>query len=225
MAWCRRVQHKQQWRVAVLALWLHGLLAAYTAQGSPCPQQATVPSFCQPVPKVCVDQNVFVLYGIQHNPRHELFSQLPDIRPGNISVDYFGYGGLWGTSFPHPPQLVRPATGGEETQELRHPQFSRCTSPMVLYVDHLYKLGHFFASTVAVIHMMQESRLLDNRWAVLFHFFVFCSNAASMQSDALAKQHMAMMGVTATSQRHSVSRCRHTSTCCIAILTPAIQHF
>eukprot|EP00775_Hariotina_reticulata_P008998 gene8998-9171_t len=155
----------------MLALWLHGLLAAYRAQGSPCPQQATVPSFCQAVPKVCVDQNVFVLYGNQHNPRHELFSQLPAVRPDNISIDYFGYGDLWGTSFAHPPQLVRPATGGEETQELRHPQFSRCTTPMVLYVDHLYMYGRFFASTVAVIHMMQQSQMLDRRLTIVLDTF------------------------------------------------------
>lgn len=150
-----------RWQV-VVSVWLHWLL--FTHAGL-CPDTAfnRVPPACQRLIKVCVDQNIYVLYDNQFNPRHELFQRLPRLKLDNISADYYGYSDIWGTRFPHPEPLLRPATGGEETRELAHPQFSRCTIPLIIYASRLYMYGHFFSNTVASIHVMQQTGLLDRR--------------------------------------------------------------
>lgn len=152
------------WQV-VVSIWLQWLLLA--AHAGLCPDTAfisKIPGTCQSLTKVCLDQNVYVLYDNQHNPRHELFREIPQLKLDNISIDYYGYSDVWGTRFPHPGPVLRPATGGEETRELAHPQFSRCSVPLVIYAGKLYMYGHFFTNTVAAIHVMQQSGLLDRRW-------------------------------------------------------------
>lgn len=152
-----------RWQV-VVSIWLQWLLLA--ANAGLCPDTAFIPklpSVCQSLTKVCLDQNVYVLYENQHNPRHELFRHIPRLKLVNISADYYGYGDVWGTHFSHPEPLLRPATGGEETRELAHPQFTRCTVPLVIYTSRLYMYGHFFTNTVASIHVMQQGGLLDKR--------------------------------------------------------------
>lgn len=130
-----------------------------------------IPSQCQKFSKVCLDQNVYVLYENQANPRHELFSKVPQLQLHNITIDYYGFEDVWGTHFEHPPPLVRPATGGEETRELAHPQFLRCSIPLVVYASHLYMYGNFFAHTVTAIHMMQQAGVLDKRLTLVLDTF------------------------------------------------------
>jgi hypothetical protein len=152
-----------RWLLSAAALWLHWLLLA---QAGLCPDTSVLsrlPNQCQKLSKVCVDQNVYVLYENQANPRHELYSRVPQLQLHNITIDYYGFGDVWATHFEHPQPMVRPATAGEETRELAHPQFSRCSIPMVVYASHLYMYGNFFAHTVTAIHMMQQAGVLDKR--------------------------------------------------------------
>eukprot|EP00878_Enallax_costatus_P019457 GHUV01020529.1.p1 GENE.GHUV01020529.1~~GHUV01020529.1.p1 ORF type:complete len:313 (+),score=39.00 GHUV01020529.1:311-1249(+) len=160
-----------RWQV-VVSVWLHWLLLL--AHAGLCPDAASMsrlPPTCQWLAKVCVDQNVYVLYDNKYNPRHELFQHVPRLKLDNISADYYGYGDVWGTHFSHPEPLLRPATGGEETRELAHPQFSRCTIPLIIYASRLYMYGHFFTNTVASIHVMQQSGLLDRRLSIVIDTF------------------------------------------------------
>lgn len=153
-----------RWQL-VVSVWLQWLLLA--AHAGICPETtflSKVPPTCRSLTKVCLDQSVYVLYDNQHNPRHELFGQLPQIRLNDILINYYGYSDVWETNFVHPEPILRPATSGEETRELMHPQFTRCTIPLVIYASHLYMYGHFFANTVASIHVMQQAGLLDKRW-------------------------------------------------------------
>lgn len=148
-------------------MWLCGLLVVSTAAGSSCPGQLTtallLPQQCQQLPRVCVDHSTFVLYESKHNPRHELFQGLPEVQLKNISLDYHSYDDVWGTAFQHPGLLLRPATPGEESRELAHPQFSSCTVPLVIYANHLYHYGDFFINTVAPLYMLQVNHTLDRR--------------------------------------------------------------
>lgn len=80
--------------------------------------------FCQQLTKVCVDHGEYVLYDAKHNPRHESFQGLPQIKLDSVHVDYYGFGDVWGTEFLYPHPLIRPATDGEETTELQDPQFT-----------------------------------------------------------------------------------------------------
>eukprot|EP00879_Flechtneria_rotunda_P017165 GHRR01017977.1.p1 GENE.GHRR01017977.1~~GHRR01017977.1.p1 ORF type:complete len:165 (+),score=37.66 GHRR01017977.1:332-826(+) len=157
-----RQELHQCWQF-VAAVWLPWLLITHAGLCPDVTNSSKAGSKCQVLPKVCIDQNIYVLYSNQHNPRHELFTQLPQLKLHNITMDYYGYGDIWGTHFQRPSPFVRPATAGEETRELAHPQFSRCTIPLVIYADDLYMYGHFFANTVATIHMMQQDGTLDDR--------------------------------------------------------------
>lgn len=152
-----------RWLLPAAALWLHWLLLVHAGLCPDASVLSRIPSQCQKFSKVCLDQNVYVLYENQANPRHELFSKVPQLQLHNITIDYYGFEDVWGTHFEHPPPLVRPATGGEETRELAHPQFLRCSIPLVVYASHLYMYGNFFAHTVTAIHMMQQAGVLDKR--------------------------------------------------------------
>lgn len=163
------VQTGRLLQAVLLQLLLLLLPPALTRAGT-CPDASLIthpPQMCQAWKKVCVDQNVFVLYENQHNPRHELFTHIPKVQLNKITTDYYGFGDVWATQFERPAPHVRPATGGEETRELAHPQFSRCSLPLVVYASQLYKYGDFFANTVTSIHMMQQDGALDRRWVGL----------------------------------------------------------
>eukprot|EP00879_Flechtneria_rotunda_P012111 GHRR01012646.1.p1 GENE.GHRR01012646.1~~GHRR01012646.1.p1 ORF type:complete len:295 (+),score=61.79 GHRR01012646.1:332-1216(+) len=165
-----RQELHQCWQF-VAAVWLPWLLITHAGLCPDVTNSSKAGSKCQVLPKVCIDQNIYVLYSNQHNPRHELFTQLPQLKLHNITMDYYGYGDIWGTHFQRPSPFVRPATAGEETRELAHPQFSRCTIPLVIYADDLYMYGHFFANTVATIHMMQQDGTLDDRHNLVIDTF------------------------------------------------------
>jgi hypothetical protein len=147
-------------RLLVCGLLLPALAAALCPQAS---LPARLPRQCTSLPRVCVDQRVYVLYANQHNPRHELFAGLPRVSLANISIDYYGFGDEWGTAFVPPQPRIRPATAGEETRELAHPQFSQCTLPVVLHAHRLYSFADFFINTAAAVHMLQVSHTFDKR--------------------------------------------------------------
>lgn len=163
-----RKQKHQQKHTAVTDLWLCWLLitlSAVAAGSSPCHSGsvAVVPRQCQQLPRVCLDHGVYVLYANQHNPQHEHFTGLPALSLRNISFNYHGFGDAWGTAFPYPSPLVRPATAGEESPQLAHPQFSTCTYPLVIVAHRLYSFGAFFVNTVGQLYMWQLSGALDRR--------------------------------------------------------------
>lgn len=112
---------------APLAL-LFVLLWASHTRAVLCPERVNVEpisKFCQDFTKVCVDHGDYVLYENKHNPRHEAFTGIPQIKLDSVHVDYYGFGDVWGTEFLYPHPLLRPATDGEESKELQEPQFSR----------------------------------------------------------------------------------------------------
>jgi hypothetical protein len=151
-------------KISVFAsLWLTGLLVATAATCPRAPTAAALPTQCQQLPRICVDQSSYVLYDNTHNPRHEHFEGLPRVQLKNISVNYFGFDDLWGTKIQHPDPVLRPASSEEESPELVHPQFSSCTVPLVLYVSHLNSHGDLFVNTVAPLYMWQLNRTLDRR--------------------------------------------------------------
>jgi hypothetical protein len=173
--------------------------------GGICPDASSLPrapNSCTLLRRVCVDQGVFVLYEPSANPRHELFSgRLPQLHLSGVKLDFYGYGDAWGTAFEHPPPRLRPATAGEETRELAHPQFSRCALPLIIYADRLYSQAAFFAHVVARIHTLQQSGALDKRCAYL--------------SCAVLSLH--------SGQTHNASRC--SSTHCHSLIHTVIHIF
>lgn len=162
---CLTCSKQQRQKRAVLAVWLCGLLVVSTAVGSSCPGPLTtvLPQQCQQLQRVCVDHSVYVLYESKHNRRHELFEGIPKIQLKGISLDYHSFSDAWGTAFVHPGPRLRPATPGEESRELSHPQFSSCTVPLVIYANNLYHYGDFFVNTVAPLYMLQLKHTLDRR--------------------------------------------------------------
>lgn len=145
------------------SLWLTGLLVATAASCPDAPTAAALPTHCQQLPRVCVDQSSYVLYDNRHNPRHELFGGLPPVQLKSISVNYLGFDDLWDTEIQHPNPVLRPASSEEESPDLSHPQFSSCTVPLVLYASRLYSHGDLFVNTVAPLYMWQLNRTLDRR--------------------------------------------------------------
>lgn len=106
---------------------LLALLGAPSGQTVPCAEPidvAPLSKFCGELTKVCVDHGDYVLYGNHHNPRHAEFKGMPQIQLESVHVDYYGFGDVWGTEFLYPQPLLRPATAGEESDDLQNPQFS-----------------------------------------------------------------------------------------------------
>ncbi|KAF6265694.1 hypothetical protein COO60DRAFT_1457009 [Scenedesmus sp. NREL 46B-D3] len=138
-----------RWLLSAAALWLNWLLLVHAGL---CPDTSVLsrlPTQCQKLTKVCLDQNVYVLYENEANPRHELFSSMAKLQLRNITVDYYGFSDVWGT---HLSTL------------------NRCI-PMVVYSSHLYMYGNFFANTVTAIHMMQQAGVLDTRLSLVLDTF------------------------------------------------------
>jgi hypothetical protein len=159
-------------QTAVVALWLCGLVvvftAAATAGGSSCPQPLTpanLPPQCQQLSRVCVDHSVCVLYD---NRPSSPANELPRINGSHTLLNHPpGVDNAWGSSFPHPGPVLRPAApaASEETRELSHPSFSSCTIPLVIYADHLHSYSDFFINTAARLAMLQLNNTLDVRCA------------------------------------------------------------
>jgi hypothetical protein len=149
----------------LLVLWLgaspaSGQTTCVTGPADP----SALGDVCQTFKKVCVDQNVYVLYESKHNPKHPQYEgQLPQIRLQKVAIDYYGFGDTWGTSFEYPQPFLRPATDGEESRDLDHPQFTRCTTPLVLYSSNLYSYADFFVNTVVSMFAIQKKGHMERR--------------------------------------------------------------
>ncbi len=151
---------------AVVALLLVAVQLGRAAAISSCAKPfdpAQLDKTCQTLSKVCLDQSNYVLYDNTHNPRHPQYKGKPSIDLTSTRADYYGFGDAWNTAIPYPQPLMRPATAGEETKELRRPQFSHCTVPLVLYPDRLYMHSEFYMRTLVTLHGMQVKGLLDRR--------------------------------------------------------------
>jgi hypothetical protein len=121
-------------------------------------------SICQSFHRVCLDHDAYIMYDAKYNPRHAKFQpSAPRVRLEDLRLDYFGFNDRWGTEFAYPQPLMRPATSGEETPELREPRFSRCTVPVIIYSNYLYQPAEFFLRTVATVHALQRKGVLHRK--------------------------------------------------------------
>jgi hypothetical protein len=138
--------------------------ATATTCSPPLPPGRPAAKWCERLDDLCVDQGVFVHYSTTANPRTVEFESVPQITlHGNITANLYAFGDQWGTDRPYPNPLHRPATSGEESRELAHPVFSRCTVPLVVFPTHLYRHYEFFLRTVVTLHAMLVRGWYDRR--------------------------------------------------------------
>lgn len=52
---------------------------------------------------------------------------------------------------------------GEETRELDHPQFSRCSLPLLLYPGYLQDRAEFLVRTLVPLHALLRKGWVDRR--------------------------------------------------------------
>lgn len=116
---------------------------------------------CLKLNQVCVDQNSFVLYSDPHNPTSTKFKGLPKYDVSKIFFDYYGIPDVWGVQRTYPAVVFRPATAGEETQELRKPTFSNCTVPIVLYESYVYTYGQILAKVLPALTAVRKYGQLE----------------------------------------------------------------
>ena len=125
------------------------------------PQLANLHGMCTHLRKVCVDQNIFVLYAEEDDPRSLKYKRRPRINFTNLHIDWHGFSDAWDTQLKYPDPIVRPATTGEETPELREPVFSKCTVPIVWYINYLYIFGEFYMRAATEMFIMQQKGWFD----------------------------------------------------------------
>jgi hypothetical protein len=151
-------------RLGLLLLMASAVAGAAAGTAAPCPSVfnlTAVSDRCQRLHKTCLDQETYVMFGVEANPRHDLFQQVPSLHLDGIYMDYAGFDDVWATAFPHPQPFVRPATDGEETHGLASPQFTSCTIPLIIYTTFPHSFGDFFLRTVVPVAAMQRIGVMD----------------------------------------------------------------
>lgn len=104
---------------------------------------------------------MFVLYSEEHNPTSKKYKSLPMFDVSGVRFDYYNVPDYWGVQRSYPAVVMRPATSGEETAELQHPVFSKCTVPVVVYSSYLYMYGQILTRVLPVFNAMLENGQME----------------------------------------------------------------
>ncbi|KXZ54298.1 hypothetical protein GPECTOR_5g384 [Gonium pectorale] len=113
---------------------------------------------CQQYRQVCIDQQQFVVYDPQYNPRYSK-QKIPGFDVREMVYNWpnpHGNGDKFelGRDIRVPPLAFRVNTTAEPSADLAQPTFSACTSPLIIWQRWLYNVGEVFESSY--VRMYEE---------------------------------------------------------------------
>jgi hypothetical protein len=131
------------------------------------PHLKNLEGMCHHFTKTCVDQNIYVMYAEEDDPRSPKYRPRKPINFTNLHIDWYGFSDAWATQIQYPSPVVRPATLGEESPDLREPRFSKCTTPVVWYINYLYIFGEFYMRTATGMYIMEKKGWIDRNMTMV----------------------------------------------------------
>jgi hypothetical protein len=107
------------------------------------------------------------MYAEEDDPRSPKYRPRQPINFTNLHIDWYGFSDAWATQMQYPNPILRPATLGEESPDLREPKFSKCTTPVVWYINYLYIFGEFYMRTATGMYIMEKKGWIDRNMTMV----------------------------------------------------------